>query len=86
MIVDKGKSLNIAKVKPEAESKNAMQSVRLQETQTSDSWICICAWCKKVWIEPGLWVELVVPEGECKITHGICPECEREVRLEISRL
>jgi hypothetical protein len=34
----------------------------------------------------GLWVELGVPGGEGKVTHGICTECARDVRIEISRL
>ena len=84
---DAGKAFNNAIVEPGSESRSALQSIRsLQEPQPADSLICICAWCNKVRMHNGLWVELGVPGGEGKVTHGICTECARDVRIEISRL
>lgn len=47
----------------------------------SDSLVCICAWCKKVRNENGFWVEIEIPAGGRKVTHGICSKCERDFRL-----
>ncbi len=52
----------------------------------SDSPFCVCAWCKKLRNDNGLWVEFGLPAGEVEITHGICPDCDRSFRLEINRL
>jgi len=52
----------------------------------SSSPICMCAWCKKVRDNNGLWVEFGVPAGEIMVSHGICPDCARGVRSEMSRL
>ncbi len=52
----------------------------------SSSLICMCAWCKKVRNDNGLWGEFGVPAGEIVVTHGICPDCARGIRLEMSSL
>lgn len=57
-----------------------------RETRTFDSLICICAWCTRVRIGDGLWVDIGVDGEDSKITHGICPECARRVRLEYKSL
>ncbi len=62
----------------EAGDKNLLH--RAHETQASDSLICICAWCNKVRNDNGLWGEVETPADEKKVTHGICPECERDFR------
>ena len=40
--------------------------------------ISLCAWCKRVRDETGLWQHLetyVASHSEVKFTHGICPDC-----------
>jgi hypothetical protein len=51
----------------------------------SGSLVCVCAWCKRVRNDNGLWVELGVPAAGVRVTHGICPDCHRGFRLEIRR-
>lgn len=47
--------------------------------------VVACAWCKRmlfpggIWFGPGLSFMRLVQE-KCKITHGICPECDAMMR------
>lgn len=41
----------------------------------------VCAWCKRVKDAQGVWQEQPMPE-EVRITHGICPECDKKAREE----
>jgi hypothetical protein len=85
MISNMRESPTYAKVEYEAGVKSTQRMVKpLQESQASDSLICICAWCKKVRIDDHLWVDIIVPGEDNRVTHGICPECARCVRLEIN--
>lgn len=49
------------------------------------SFVCVCAWCKRVRNDNGLWEEFGIPAAGVKITHGICPDCDRGIRSEINR-
>ena len=44
----------------------------------------VCAWCKRVKDEEGKWQKVPMPE-EIRITHGICPECEKKAEEELER-
>jgi hypothetical protein len=55
------------------------------EVKRSDRWITMCAWCKKVKMPEGQWVDILdslrvlAPFGEPEfpnLTHGICPPCK----------
>lgn len=43
---------------------------------------CVCAWCERVRIGGGQWLEGEPPDCDpAEISHGICPEClEEETR------
>lgn len=46
----------------------------------------ICAWCKKVRDDEGLWrqIETYIREhSEAAFSHGICPECNQRLRAEM---
>ena len=46
----------------------------------------VCAWCKKVRTEDGEWQPLesyLESTSHSRITHGMCPECERKVFEEL---
>lgn len=45
--------------------------------------VVMCAWCRRI-KEDGKWIEAEV--FDCKITHGICPECYDEQSPMIKRL
>lgn len=52
-------------------------------SRTLEGLIPICAWCKSVRDETGTWLEpeeYVRRRTRADFTHGICPECARELR------
>lgn len=58
----------------------------LAEVRTLQGIIPICAWCKKIRDDKGYWnqVEKYVSEHtEARFSHGICPECEGKLHLEL---
>lgn len=53
-----------------------------QELDMLRSLLPVCAWCKKVRDDDGEWQPLEVylqSTSRSRITHGMCPECERKV-------
>lgn len=57
----------------------------LQEIKTLSGLLPICAWCKKIRDDRGYWkkVEIFIAEHtDAEFTHGICPECMKEVSIE----
>lgn len=48
--------------------------------------IPICAWCKKIRDDQGYWQQVetyITQHSEASFTHGICPECKREMDKDI---
>jgi hypothetical protein len=46
----------------------------------------ICAWCKRMRTEEGSWQQVevyVTQRSEASFTHGICPECKRQLEQEM---
>jgi hypothetical protein len=69
------------------------KSVPLFETSIvcSDELVNVCSWCKRVDVS-GDWLEVEVAITRMKlfhtthlpqITHGICPECNAQIKLEL---
>jgi hypothetical protein len=59
------------------------QVARLQEL------LPICAWCKKIRDDTGYWkqLDLFMQEHDyAKFTHGICPDCEGNLKAEYKRI
>lgn len=60
----------------------------LAEVHTLSGLLPICGWCKKVRDDSGYWSNV---EGYLKrssgleITHGICPECSKQVLVELNK-
>lgn len=50
---------------------------------TRKSMTTICAWCQRRRMPHGEWIEDVAGVTSDDPTHGICPECAREVRGQI---
>jgi len=48
----------------------------LEKVKTPDGLLPVCAWCKRVRDDQGVWIEVDVRlRSEAEFTHGICPEC-----------
>ncbi len=50
------------------------------ELLSSDSWICLCAWCGRVRAQDHTWLPVshLVPQDQLnEVTHGICESCRR---------
>jgi len=70
------------------ERKNAELEARLAEIRTLRGLIPVCARCRKVRDDEGLWqrVELYLRERTlAEFTHAICEECARELYPELER-
>ena len=51
----------------------------LEKVKTPDGLLPVCAWCKRVRDEQGVWIEVDVRlRSEAEFTHGICPECQEK--------
>ena len=60
----------------------------LAEVNTLRGLLPLCAWCRKVRSDTGLWTEVeayLAEHGDLRFTHGICPECERQVLEDAGR-
>ena len=61
-------------------------SVRLlRRMRRLESYLLMCAWCRRIRID-GRWVvaeEYLRIMDDLKTSHGICPECAREIRQSI---
>jgi len=52
----------------------------LAEVKTLQGLLPICAWCKKIRDDEGLWTQIeqyVTENSEARFTHGLCPDCAR---------
>lgn len=52
----------------------------LAEVKTLQGLMPICAWCKKIRDDEGLWTQIeqyVTEHTDAKFTHGLCPECAK---------
>jgi hypothetical protein len=50
--------------------------------------LAICAWCKKIRNDEGLWQYPEVylrDHSEVQFSHGMCPECAEKQRVAIGR-
>lgn len=53
-----------------------------QEAATLRDLVPLCSWCNKVRDDEGYWQALesyIEKDRDSHVTHGICPDCEREV-------
>lgn len=66
----------------ELEENARMLQQQLDEIKTLRGLLPICAWCKKIRNDSGFWESLeqyLRQHSEATLTHGICPQCEKEV-------
>ncbi len=59
----------------------------LNEIKILRGLIPICAWCKKIRNDSGLWQQLEVylrDHSEAQFSHGICPGCAEKQRVTLS--
>lgn len=68
----------------EAEKEVLIEDLRraLSEVKTLRGFLPICASCKKIRDDDGYWQQLeryVQAHSEAKFSHGICPECAKEL-------
>jgi hypothetical protein len=72
------------KLDDSAQSKDLAREIQkaLEDFASLRKYIPICAWCKKVRSDDGVWREDAIlsrlPEG-IGYSHGICPECAEKV-------
>jgi len=62
------------------EETNAKLSQALAKIQTLSGLLPICAGCKKIRDDSGLWSQVetyIAKHSEAKFTHGLCPDCAR---------
>ncbi len=60
----------------------------LTEVKTLQGLIPICAHCKKIRDDQGFWNQMecyIQNRSEATFSHGICPDCAREVLAELTR-
>jgi hypothetical protein len=65
---------------------NARLQQSLEEVRTLRGLLPICAWCKKVRDDRGLWrqiEEYVTAHSEAAFTHGVCPDCFERSQREL---
>jgi FixJ family two-component response regulator len=65
---------------------------RLQEAlaniKTLEGLLPICAWCRKIRNDQGYWMQLeeyFLKHSDLQFSHGICPECMKEVSLKMGK-
>jgi len=62
---------------------NADLQQALERVKTLEGLLPICAWCRKVRDEQGLWEQIeiyVSKHSDTTWTHGICPECAKGMK------
>jgi len=65
----------------EIEEKRQALEAQLEEINTLRGLLPICAWCKKVRNDDGLWEQVEVyirDRAEVDFSHSICPDCLKE--------
>jgi hypothetical protein len=58
----------------------------LAEVKTLSGLVPICCYCKKIRDDQGFWSQLeryIQERSQAQFSHGICPECEKQVREEM---
>lgn len=72
----------------EIQTRNEALEVALEEVDRLQDLLPVCAWCRKVRDDQGLWqgVEGYLQAKGAKLTHGICPKCQEEARREMDTL
>lgn len=60
----------------------------LEEVHNLQGLLPVCAWCRKVRDDQGLWtgVEAYLQGQGARLTHGICPECQARTQAEVDTL
>lgn len=60
----------------------------LDEVHSLQGLLPVCAWCRKVRDDQGLWtgVEAYLQGQGARLTHGICPECQARTQAEVETL
>lgn len=62
------------------EAKQALEQ-SLAEVKTLQGLLPICAWCKKIRDDEGLWTQIeqyVTENTDARFSHGLCPDCARK--------
>ncbi len=72
----------------EIQHRNADLESALEEVDRLQDLLPVCAWCRKVRDDHGLWqgVEGYLQGKGAKLTHGICPKCQEGARREMDTL
>jgi hypothetical protein len=87
-LAEKVRALDRANV--ELQKRNMELQEALNTIRTLSGFVPICAWChKKIQDEEGQWIrlELFIEEhSEARFTHGICPDCAKKSKEEVSYL
>lgn len=66
--------------------KNAQLEVALDKVKLLSGFLPICANCKNIRNDEGYWQDVVTyvrEHSEADFTHGICPNCIRELYPEV---
>ena len=69
-------------------SEEALLAERKREIRTLRGLLPICAECRKIRDDEGLWrdvVRYVTEHSEADFTHGLCPECVRDLEADADR-
>lgn len=57
--------------------------------KTLSGLVPICAWCKKIRDDKGYWSqveEYIQKHSEAEFTHGMCPDCQKKMEVELDGL
>lgn len=87
-LTEKVQALDRANV--ELQKRNVELQEALNTIKTLSGFVPICAWChKKIQDEEGQWIRLEIyieEHSEARFTHGICPDCAKKSKEEVSFL
>jgi hypothetical protein len=70
----------------ELEQRNTELEVALSDVKTLSGLLPICANCKNIRDDKGYWNRIesyISDHSEADFTHGICPECAKELYPEV---
>ncbi len=72
----------------EIQERNLVLNEALAEVDRLQDLLPVCAWCRKVRGDQGLWqgVESYLQAKGARLTHGICPQCQEEAQREMATL
>jgi hypothetical protein len=71
------------KIERELQSTLKKLQTALADVKTLRGLLPICAWCKRIRTENGIWSELesyITQHSDANFSHGICPECRPKLR------